>query len=84
MWTPIAISPGGLTSDKKNEGYGFGWFIKRNGAHIRVEHSGGWQGFTAYIARQIDKKMTVIVFSNLSTGPVSRIGKAILTEMGAD
>lgn len=48
-----------------------------------VEHSGGWQGFTAYIARQTDKKLSVVVFSNHSLGPVSVIGKAILKQYGA-
>lgn len=84
MWSPVTISPNGLVSDaRKDEGYGFGWFITRKGKSILVEHSGGWQGFTAYIARQTDKKLSVVVFTNNAMGPSSVIGKAILKHYGA-
>lgn len=85
MWIPnneFPAKPGEPASLKR--GYGFGWFLARDGKKLRVEHSGGWQGFTSYIGRQTDKGLSVVLFSNLSTGRVEALGRAILKELGAD
>ena len=84
MWTPVNTfprKPGAPANSKR--GYGFGWFLLQDGKKLCVEHSGGWQGFTCYIGRQTDKRLTVVLFSNLSTGPVEAMGRAILKEVGA-
>jgi CubicO group peptidase (beta-lactamase class C family) len=83
MWTPVGVSPNGLAPGGVT-GYGFGWFVSREGGKLRVDHSGGWQGFTSYIGRYTDKKLTVIVFCNLSISRVSELGKAILKQVGGD
>ncbi|MEI6095635.1 MAG: hypothetical protein WCR08_09300 [Gammaproteobacteria bacterium] len=34
--------------------------------HRLIEHGEEWQGFTAFISRYVDEKLTVIIMSNLS------------------
>jgi CubicO group peptidase (beta-lactamase class C family) len=84
MWTPVNVFPRKQEEPANSKrGYGFGWFLLRDGNKLLVEHSGGWQGFTCYIGRQTDKRLTVVLFSNLSTGPVEAMGRAILKEVGS-
>lgn len=79
MWTPVNVFPRKPDEPPTSKrGYGFGWFLLRDGKKLLVEHSGGWQGFTCYIGRQTDEGLTVVLFSNLSTGHVEALGRAIL------
>lgn len=67
MWTVAKLDDG-----KPNSGnYGFGWDIERDGRHRVLEHGGSWQGFTAYIARYVDDKLTVVVLTNLDSDHAS-------------
>ena len=60
LWSPVKLSNG------KTENYGLGWRIANiNGSRV-IEHGGEWQGFTAFISRYRDQKLTVIIMSNLS------------------
>ena len=60
LWTPVLLKNG------KSENYGLGWsLVTSKGQHI-MEHGGEWQGFTAFIARYIDDKLTIIIMTNLS------------------
>jgi CubicO group peptidase (beta-lactamase class C family) len=68
MWTPVKLRNG------KERPYGFGWAIHTRNGHRLVEHGGAWQGFTSYIARYVDDRLTVIVFTNLAgvnPGPIA-------------
>jgi len=61
MWTPYLLSNG-----KPNRAlYGFGWHIGNQNDHKRMDHTGGWQGFTTAIARYPDDNLTVVVLTNL-------------------
>lgn len=60
MWTPAKLNSG------KTKGYGFGWELDEIRGHRIIEHGGGWQGFTAYISRYVDDKLTIIVLTNLA------------------
>jgi CubicO group peptidase (beta-lactamase class C family) len=60
MWTPVK------TKDGKEHGYGFGWSLGERNGHKRIHHGGAWQGFTTYIDRYPDDKLTVIVLTNLA------------------
>jgi len=73
MWTPIVLNDG--TRNVAN--YGFGWFIRTISGHRVIEHGGGWQGFTAHIARYVDDGITVVVFSNLASAGSSEMAHAI-------
>lgn len=72
-WTP------NKTSDGKDSGYGFGWMIRTIGKDRLIEHSGGWQGFAAYIGRIEKDGTTVIILSNFSMTRVQQLGHQILT-----
>jgi CubicO group peptidase (beta-lactamase class C family) len=53
------------TKDTTGEGYGFGWFVHKDSLYGKmVDHSGGWFGYSTYIARYIDAGKTIIVLSN--------------------
>ena len=71
MWTPIRLN-NGQTRD-----YGFGWRAGRVGAHRLIEHGGAWQGFTSFIARYVDQRLTVIVFTNLAGAQPGRIAHQV-------
>jgi CubicO group peptidase (beta-lactamase class C family) len=58
MWTPVRLNSG------KEVNYGFGWTLNEFGGHRSVEHSGHWQGFSAFIARYVDDSLTVVVLTN--------------------
>ncbi len=61
MWSPVKLTNGTTAP------YGFGWGIRRapNG-HRLIEHGGAWQGFTTYIARYPDDRLTVVVLCNMA------------------
>jgi CubicO group peptidase (beta-lactamase class C family) len=60
MWTPVK------TADGKEHPYGFGWMLGSVNGHKRIHHGGAWQGFTSYIDRYPDDKLTVIVLTNMA------------------
>lgn len=63
MWTVFPLRDG-----KPNSGnYGFAWDITRINGHRVIQHGGAWQGFTTYIARYLDDKLTVVVLTNLDS-----------------
>jgi CubicO group peptidase (beta-lactamase class C family) len=64
MWTVFKLNDG-----KPNAGhYGFGWAIDEANGHRVLEHGGAWQGFTCYIARYLDDRLTVVALTNLDAG----------------
>jgi len=67
MWTIAKLNNG--QPNKSN--YGFAWAIDQMNGHRVIEHGGAWQGFTTYIARYVDDKLTVVVLTNLDAGHAS-------------
>lgn len=63
MWTPVK------TSDGKKQSYGFGWVVDSLNGRRRHSHGGAWQGFTTYIVRFPDDKLTVVVLTNCAPSP---------------
>jgi CubicO group peptidase (beta-lactamase class C family) len=63
MWTVARLNDG--KPNKSN--YGFAWNIDQMNGHRVIEHGGAWQGFTTYIARYVDDKLTVVVLTNLDS-----------------
>jgi CubicO group peptidase (beta-lactamase class C family) len=59
MWTPVTCFGG------KRYPYGFGWWVQQSNGHRLLEHGGAWQGFSAYISRYVDDRLTVVVLTNL-------------------
>ena len=71
MWTPVKLADG------KTKAYGFGWAFGDVKGHHVIEHGGAWQGFTTYIARYVDDKLTVIVLTNLAGADPGKIARGI-------
>jgi CubicO group peptidase (beta-lactamase class C family) len=63
MRTPAPLNDG------KNYPYGFAWDLLEVNGHRLQEHGGAWQGFTAHYARYPDDHLSVIVLTNLESGP---------------
>ena len=58
MWSPTRLKDG------KMEKYGFGWSVGDRNGHREIGHGGGIQGFSTYIGRYPEDKLTVIVLAN--------------------
>jgi len=71
MWTPVKLN------NQKTYDYGFGWGFSQINGHRIIEHGGAWQGFTSYIGRYVDDKITVIVLDNLAGGNAGKIGRHV-------
>lgn len=71
MWTPVTLNNG------KTQPYGFGWSLGEVRGHRIIEHGGAWQGFTSYIARYVEQKLTVIVFANLEGADPGKIAHGV-------
>ena len=71
MWSPVKLNSG------KTHPYGFGWALGEVNGHRLREHGGAWQGFTTFIARYIDDKLTVIVLTNRAGANPGKIAKGV-------
>lgn len=71
MWMPAKLT------GEETYPYGFGWFINNVRGHRLIEHGGGWQGFTAHIARYADDNLTIIVLTNAFPADPSGIAHGI-------
>jgi CubicO group peptidase (beta-lactamase class C family) len=58
-----AFTPAVL-NNKVKTGYGFGWFLSTNRGMKFIQHSGGVYGFSSYLERQPENKLTVCVLCN--------------------
>ena len=70
-WTPVRLNDGATYP------YGFGWGIFNQRGHLRISHSGSWQGFKTVIARYPESGITVIVLANLAQAQPSAIAFGI-------
>ncbi len=57
--------------------YGYGWENNRLRGQRLVEYDGNWQGFQAVMSRYVDKKLTVILLTNLSLCRTERLGHTV-------
>lgn len=81
----MAFQAGTPTSDQPGSGYGYGWYVASHGGHRgtrKVWHYGETLGFSTYLARYPDKRLTIIMLTNRNDnflGPtVDRIADVIL------
>jgi Beta-lactamase len=77
MWTVEKLNNG--KPNKAN--YGFGWEIGSANGHRVIAHGGAWQGFTCYIARYVDDRLTIVALTNLDSGHANP--KKIVTGVAA-
>jgi CubicO group peptidase (beta-lactamase class C family) len=57
--------------------FGYGWENNRLRDQRIVEYDGNWQGFQAVMSRYVDKKLTVILLTNLSLCRTERLGHTV-------
>ncbi len=56
-----------MVDTAKKSHYGFGVFTEKTDLGYVISHSGGWPGYTTYLARNVGKDQTFIVLSNNSS-----------------
>ena len=71
-----------LTENKKETGYGFGWFVRNDSLYgKRVLHTGRWAGYLTIIERHIDTDKTIIQLINIenkiTTSPAKYVRKIL-------
>ena len=59
------------------DGYGYGWALKKEGAHSIAEHGGGINGFSTHILRVLDEKIVVITLANMSTPGAGKLAQEL-------
>jgi len=78
----MAFQAGTPTSDQPGSGYGYGWYVASHRGTRKVWHYGETLGFSTYLARYPDKRLTIIMLTNRNDnflGPtVDRIADVIL------
>jgi CubicO group peptidase (beta-lactamase class C family) len=57
--------------------FGYGWENNRLRDHRLVEYDGNWQGFQAAMSRYVDKKLSIILLTNLSLCRTLRLGHTV-------
>jgi len=57
--------------------FGYGWENDRLRGQRLVEYDGNWQGFQAVMSRYVDKKLTVILLTNLSLCRTERMAHTV-------
>jgi CubicO group peptidase (beta-lactamase class C family) len=57
--------------------FGYGWENSRMRDQRLVEYDGNWQGFQAVMSRYVDKKLTIILLTNLSLCRTERLSHAV-------
>jgi CubicO group peptidase (beta-lactamase class C family) len=61
-WTPMTLTSGEVTR------YGFGWFVDRENETLKLSHHGETSGFTNFILKYPDRRLTVVVLTNRRGG----------------
>ena len=69
-------APAPLT-DGRTSPYGFGWELSPYRTRPRIGHGGGIPGFSTFLARFVDDKLTVIVLANEGSGAAERLANGI-------
>jgi CubicO group peptidase (beta-lactamase class C family) len=59
MYTPVELTNG------RTENYGLGWGLGEYRGHRVVHHAGGVPGFSAFVGRFLNDRVTIFILSNL-------------------
>jgi len=59
--------------EKGDSGYTYGWSVSKRSGRLSISHGGGIYGYSTYIARYPDDRVTVIVLSNIQSAPAGPI-----------
>lgn len=72
-WTPAELN------DRTKTRYGFGWFIDRDSTGPSVFHRGETSGFSNFIVKYPERRLTVIVLTNRRGGAPADIAATVAT-----
>jgi CubicO group peptidase (beta-lactamase class C family) len=72
MWSPATLNDGSRTH------YGLGWFIDRHPPHVAF-HRGDTKGFSHYMLKYLNKRLTVVVLTNRRGSPAADLAATIAT-----
>jgi CubicO group peptidase (beta-lactamase class C family) len=61
-WTPMTLTGGEVTR------YGFGWFVDREDGALKLSHHGETSGFTNFILKYPEHRLTIVVLTNRRGG----------------
>jgi CubicO group peptidase (beta-lactamase class C family) len=75
MWTSNLLKDGSST------GYGLGWGLNRRGGLMVAEHSGGQQGTSTFLMLAPERKLAIVVLTNLSNAPVRELAESLFDEL---
>lgn len=69
--SPQIVMPGGaVTGEFFYACYGMGWLVTAYRSHLRLEHSGGIDGFTALVSLLPRQKCGIVILANLTGAPI--------------
>ena len=74
--TTPPVLPGGAATE-----YGFGWFIDRYRGETRWRHTGETSGFRNAILRLPDRRITIVILTNRSSGEPQAIAERIVDRL---
>jgi len=78
MLTPATLSDGNLPTEGGNTiRYGLGMSIGEAGGRALISHSGGIQGFIAYVGTYRAEDLTIATITNIDGGPVGSRTQAL-------
>jgi D-alanyl-D-alanine carboxypeptidase len=72
MWTPMRFNDG------KTSVYALGWHVEPFRTRLRQSHGGGITGFSTFLARFPEDKVTVIVLTNQTGGAGQALANALV------
>lgn len=75
--TPIKLNDGENAKLRPNVSYGFGWSVGTVRGHKFMSHNGSRPGFSTYIVRFYDDKLSVIVLTNEGKVDAATIGMRV-------
>ena len=70
-WTPQRLTGGEMAR------YGFGWFVDTDSLGPKLSHHGETSGFTNFIIKRPDRRLTVIVLTNRAGGSPWDLAEAV-------
>lgn len=73
MHTPQMVAPGGMNKDVFYHSYGLAWDITSYRGHLRVEHGGNIDGFSADVALYPMDSLGVVVLTNMESTQMPNI-----------
>jgi CubicO group peptidase (beta-lactamase class C family) len=69
---PMPLADGSLIP------YAFGWYLKDDRGHRRLEHPGAWGGYQAFIVRYPDDRLCVVLLANRSDVNLAELADRIV------